>query len=173
MAVDRLTERQKQCLRLVATLGETKEIARALKISPNVVAKHIEEAMRRLGVSTRTQAALLLAQHEAGGANPPPEPEPLSYALPIRPMSTGDQSGSRPGPGAGVLREEQSIYVPNIPPEPLRLAHFLGGIRPSDLNASTRVAIIAVLAFLLAIAFGVMFIGLEALWRFGHSLRVH
>lgn len=173
MAVDRLTERQKQCLRLVLTLGETKEIARALKISPNVVAKHIEEAMRRLGVSTRAQAALLLAQHESGGGNAPPEPEPLSYTIPVRPISTSGQSGSRLEPDVGVLREEQSIYVPNIPVEPLRLAHLLGGIRPSDLKTSTRVAIVAVLAFLLATAFGVMFIGLEALWRFGHSLRVH
>ena len=72
----------------------------------------------------------------------------------------------------GVLREEQSIYVPNMPVEPLRLAHLLGGIRPNDLSAGARIAIVLILAVLLALAFGVLFMGLESLWRFGHSLRV-
>jgi DNA-binding CsgD family transcriptional regulator len=51
-----LTARQLQVLRLSAAGAATKQVARQLGISPRTAEKHLEQAYRRLGVSTRFQA---------------------------------------------------------------------------------------------------------------------
>lgn len=62
--IESLTPRQRDCLRLVSSGYQTKEIAGQLGISPGRVDKHITNALRILGVSGRVQAARLLAEHE-------------------------------------------------------------------------------------------------------------
>lgn len=58
-ALGSLTQREREVLDLVA-LGQTnKEIARSLSISPATVKAHVERIISKLGVSDRTQAAVV------------------------------------------------------------------------------------------------------------------
>ncbi|MFC3099003.1 response regulator transcription factor [Alteraurantiacibacter palmitatis] len=58
-ALGSLTQREREVLDLVA-LGQTnKEIARSLTISPATVKAHVERIISKLGVSDRTQAAVV------------------------------------------------------------------------------------------------------------------
>jgi DNA-binding CsgD family transcriptional regulator len=64
--VERLSERQKQCLRLVYTRHSSKEIGLQLGLSFDTVDQHVKRAMRILGVSSRGEAARTLVSHEEG-----------------------------------------------------------------------------------------------------------
>lgn len=57
----KLTDRQRECLVLVAQGYETKEIARQIGLSPDTVDMHVKNALKRLGVSSRREAARLVA----------------------------------------------------------------------------------------------------------------
>ncbi|MEI9850706.1 MAG: helix-turn-helix transcriptional regulator [Sphingomonas sp.] len=59
-----LTEAQLACVRLVPK-GPSKVIAKQLGISHHTVDDHIREAMRRLGVTTRREAAAIVAEWDA------------------------------------------------------------------------------------------------------------
>src|SRR5690606_15197285 len=65
-AIDRLTARERQALRMVAEHRQSKEIARQLGISAETVDKHIANARRKLGASSRREAARLLLAGERG-----------------------------------------------------------------------------------------------------------
>ena len=52
-----LTSREAQVLRHVATGGSNADIARELSLSARTVQKHLENAYRKLGVKTRSEAA--------------------------------------------------------------------------------------------------------------------
>lgn len=75
---DRVTEPQRDCLRLVLTRRNSKEIALALGISPHTVDKRLERAIATLGATSRFDAARILAEHEA---QPVPAPGPVSGAV--------------------------------------------------------------------------------------------
>ncbi|HEX7783141.1 MAG TPA: helix-turn-helix transcriptional regulator [Sphingobium sp.] len=64
--IEQLTERQRDCLRLVLSGHNSKGIARLLGISPLTVDQHIKSAIRTLRVSSRGEAARMLAAHEGG-----------------------------------------------------------------------------------------------------------
>ena len=64
----RLTEKQRQCLRLVYAHMSSKEIAQQLGLGPATVDQYVKTAIRILGVSDRRAAARMLAEHEGGGA---------------------------------------------------------------------------------------------------------
>jgi DNA-binding NarL/FixJ family response regulator len=53
-----LTRREAEVLRAVAHGATNADVARALVISPRTVAKHLEHAYRKLGVESRTAAAM-------------------------------------------------------------------------------------------------------------------
>ena len=59
---DPLTEREREALRLAETGQSSKEIARNLSISPGTVRNYLHEAMQKLGVSNRIEAARI-ARH--------------------------------------------------------------------------------------------------------------
>ncbi|WP_066793487.1 helix-turn-helix domain-containing protein [Sphingomonas soli] len=79
-AIDRLTERQKACLRLVGQAYTSKEIGRRLGISPATVDNHVRAALEILQVESRAEAARLLLAREAGQSltsQPPALADPL------------------------------------------------------------------------------------------------
>lgn len=85
---DRVTEPQRECLRLVLTRHNSKEIAQTLGVSPVTVDKRIGRAVGTLGVATRFEAARLLALHEGGTY------QPLVYQPPdIVPPAESDMIG--------------------------------------------------------------------------------
>lgn len=58
-----LTEREAQVTRLLARGLQTKQVARALDISAKTADHHIQNAYRKMGVSTRAAATLFAMQH--------------------------------------------------------------------------------------------------------------
>lgn len=63
--IEKLTEAQKQCLRLVADLMSSKQIARTLDISHHTVDQRLKRAQSLLNVSGRAEAARLLVSYES------------------------------------------------------------------------------------------------------------
>lgn len=63
-AIQRLTERQKECLRLVAQGYTSKEIGRNLDLSPSTVDNHILTAVQSMSANSRGEAARSLASLE-------------------------------------------------------------------------------------------------------------
>ena len=58
-----LTEREAQVIGLVARGLQTKQVARALQISAKTADRHIQNAYRKIGVSTRAAATLYASEH--------------------------------------------------------------------------------------------------------------
>ena len=63
---EELTPRETEVLRLIAQGLANKEIARALNIGEKTVKTHVSNILAKLGVPSRTQAALYAAAHRAG-----------------------------------------------------------------------------------------------------------
>ena len=61
---EKLTLRQKDCVRLVSDGYTSKQIAKFLSISPSTVDNHIRSALRALNVETRAEAARALKRLE-------------------------------------------------------------------------------------------------------------
>lgn len=70
--IEKLSRRQKQCLRLYYSNFEVKEIGAKLRLSPNTVKKHLRDARRTLGVSRSLQAARILVEYEQETQGIPP-----------------------------------------------------------------------------------------------------
>jgi DNA-binding NarL/FixJ family response regulator len=66
-----LSERELEILRLIADGHANKEIARRLVISERTARTHVSNILRKLGLSSRTQAALLAVRE---GLAPPSQP---------------------------------------------------------------------------------------------------
>lgn len=76
-SINRLTERQKDCLRLVAQGYTSKEIGRALDLSPSTVDNHILAAVQAMSAASRGEAARYLASEETR-QKIPREPDALA-----------------------------------------------------------------------------------------------
>lgn len=63
--VDTLTQRQREVFALLAQGKSNPEIARELGVSAHTVRIHISAILRALGVSNRTQAAVMAASHHS------------------------------------------------------------------------------------------------------------
>lgn len=68
MSVDGLglTRREREIVQMIAEGMTTGEVAAELVLSHYTVRTHVRNAMRKLDVSTRTRAAVLVALDEAG-----------------------------------------------------------------------------------------------------------
>lgn len=64
-----LSERQRQCMELVAQRHTSKEIGRMLSLSPSTVDNHIQAAMERLGVRSRAEAVRCLTGNNRQSSN--------------------------------------------------------------------------------------------------------
>jgi DNA-binding NarL/FixJ family response regulator len=71
-----LTARETDVLRLLGEGYANKSIARALGISERTTRTHVSRILAKLGLTSRTQAALWVARHE--GAAPPQQPPAAS-----------------------------------------------------------------------------------------------
>ena len=170
--VDKLTQGQRDVLRMVDRHMETKEIARALGISPDGVNQRIKAAMRTLGVNKRRDAALMLAEAEGPGPYQPQvyPPRDIAHGSDSATFEPSTESGREQGPASsGAMREEQAAFqaVPQPGSSRFRLPLPIRGGRPGDLNALQRLGWIFGAMLLIAFAFGVFLAGMEALSRLG------
>jgi DNA-binding NarL/FixJ family response regulator len=62
VSMERLTSREQEIVRLVTGSATNKEIAEALVISVRTVDHHLRNIFRKLGVRSRTELAVLIAQ---------------------------------------------------------------------------------------------------------------
>ncbi len=96
-AFDKLTPREREILRLIAAHLQSKEIARALNLSPKTVEMHVLSARRRLSGMSRRDAALAFVAWEGGdpGSDYRKQPDGLAALteppLPDHEIGTGDE----------------------------------------------------------------------------------
>lgn len=184
--ISRLTEQQKICLRHVFAHKTSKEIAPLMGIEPGSVDQHIKAAMKTLGVPDRRSAARLLADLEQLRESASPAPrkavqspiQPLVYqspdiAPPLDPAMMGPPIESGPqrfyGLPGDTMREEQAGFSFVRPGGAPTLPLPIGNNRPSDLNWVLRLVWIVAIAIGVAVAFGGLVSGVEALVRLtGH-----
>ncbi len=114
---DRLTDGQKECLRLFHARWEVKNIARHIGRSPVTVNQRLAAARRHLGVDRSAEAARLLFQYE-GGMYEPPIYEPEIVVLPpVEAALLADSSGEGkhifplPFPTGGRPHNEMTFTV--------------------------------------------------------------
>jgi len=165
--IARLTEQQRICLRHVYAHLTSKEIAPLMGIEPNSVDQHIKAAMRVLGVGDRRSAAIMLAEHEGGRSFQPLVYQSLGVAMAPEPSPfiSPSESGRHGGFAGQAIREEQAAFMAASPVRIPTLPLPIGGARPNDLGWATRLAWIAGIAIGIALAFGALVAGVEALVR--------
>ena len=174
-----LTDGQRDCLRLVLRHMTSKDIARAISISPHTVDMRLRTAMRTLGVASRFAAARALADHE-GDAD---EYQPLIYQAPELAIATPAAIMAVPAQTTSddhALQHPETRFDPGVEPPaggPPRTAgvryderHFATPLARSlpwgDRNRLTpgaRLAWIAMIAIGSALGFGAILAALEAL----------
>ena len=172
--IERLTDKQRECLRMVYRHMETKEIARVLGLSPDGVTQRIKTAMKTLGVDRRRDAARILA--EAEGLGPYPRQVYTSRDIASAPepaMLIPSTEGERQSGSSGeAMREEQAAFLaaPSLRSRGLQLPLPIRGGRPNDLNSWHRLGWILAVMLMIAFMFGVFLAGLEALSRLGRLI---
>jgi DNA-binding CsgD family transcriptional regulator len=155
--VDHLTERERECLRLVGLGHESKDIARVLGCSPHTVDTHIRSASRKLGVSRRKEAARLLAASEAG---PPTQwlssPSQALHDTPPRPAMEDQGCWPEPVIPAQVLNDGEGFDCdpfPSLPPRRWYEGLFRRrGERINDLTTLETLRSVLIALFLMAAA---------------------
>ena len=165
-----LTDRERQCLRLVLTGRNSKEIAIQLGISPHTVDARLRSAIRTFGVSTRFQAARALAEAEGAASQPLiSQPDAIASAShPIDPMPVEGEDAQEDVASRSAVREDQARYAPSAPQgwRPFDFRVPLSGRKPrNDLTPLARVAIAIVLLVLVIAGVGFFVIAAEGLAR--------
>ncbi|WP_294292641.1 helix-turn-helix transcriptional regulator [uncultured Sphingomonas sp.] len=101
MSAERLSPRQRECLRLVWERQATsKEIGAALGISSKTVDSHIEAAVALLGAADRRNAARI-AFGERAGSDPGWEAPPVAELPPNTASTVASKGASRPWETSG------------------------------------------------------------------------
>lgn len=93
-AIERLTDAQRECLRLVLTHHSSKEIALQLGVSPSAIDKRLERAVQILGAGSRFEAARLLGMSEVEAPYERMPSERIDLPDPSSPMPLGPHDGS-------------------------------------------------------------------------------
>lgn len=139
-SISRLTDRQKDCLRLVAQGFTSKEIGRQLDLSPSTVDNHMLAATQALGAASRSEAARYFTSAEA------------RQKLPSQSQALAD------APISGLLSTATEAQTGSIPRRTIWSLPPVGGQR-NDLDAAERTVRIVQVA---AVGFGTV-IGLVLL----------
>jgi DNA-binding CsgD family transcriptional regulator len=131
-----LSEQQKKCLRLVHLGLTSKEIAPLLATTPGVVDNYISAALARMALTSRREAARLLAQEEEAEASG----DPMVQRLHLQPEAVAPLGG----PSDLETRSigSRTVRVFGLPP--------IGG-RENDLTASQRLLALTRIAFFAAL----------------------
>lgn len=142
--LDRLSERQRECLRLVHANLEAKEIAARLGLSPHTVNEHLRDARRVLRVPRSIQAARLLIEHERDNRI---VPEPIGVELAPDHGDAGDAIS--PAAPARIVRKNRY-----------------------NLGILTRVGLIVAIALGAVALAGALLVGAEAISRIFRAEQV-
>ncbi|WP_230481356.1 helix-turn-helix domain-containing protein [Sphingomonas sp. Leaf21] len=164
-----LTRRHRECLHGVKALKGSKEIAAELGLGKSTVDTYLAEAVRLLGARNRRDAALALAEFEAGIASQGAAIEQKSTPHKIISDSAGlvSDTAAMPVPtapdGSTVGGAVQDGHVHASPR--LSLPFRRRGQRRNDMTLVERLLWIPTIAIALAIGFGMLAIGLDAMTR--------
>ena len=180
----KLTDGQKECLRLVYRHMSSKDIARELGISPHSVDARLRSAIRALGVATRTDAALRLAAHEAGAPyQSPVYQSPHVAAAAASVMLDPDNDTGRntdeerdfyrlpdmDGHHARRVAEAVAAFDRSADPFWGRHGQTASPVRAwggrNDLTVGARIGVVLAIAIGSALAFGAILSGLASLAR--------
>lgn len=168
----RLTEKQRACLRLVNRHKSSKMIAPLLGITPEAVDQRLKTAVRILGVASRYEAALLLAEHEAGQTYQQTVYGPPDIAAPGNPgtVSPSARDGQNEHERLG---EDRAEYHPPASPRPgsSRLPLPMERGRRNDLKLWQRFGWVLAIAIGAALTFGAFLAGLQALAQLTQPAR--
>ena len=176
---ERLTERQKECLRCVIRGLEVKEIARELGLSPSAVVERLRAARRALDVETSREAARLFAAHDQSDTNirygdMPPTLVDIPYPL-------ASIVGPQDGTGAGEpvrFREVSAPFVavdpyPTTKPRHLPMPWRAKGTRSNDMTVSERLLASGTLTITIAIGAAIILIAVVQLMTLLVQLSRH
>jgi DNA-binding CsgD family transcriptional regulator len=176
-----LTGSQKACLRGVLAHLTSKEIARELGISPHTVDGHLRAALQRLGLQSRTEAALLLAavedcfpQPRQGLAAPahavesPAAPEHYICSEPFADLQYADSNVTdrehlrniaytSDHREQGLLGDRSKDEAGKVRRESARR------ISGNELNAGHRVLLVGLVSLASAVMFAALVLGISAL----------
>ena len=163
--IDRLTEGQKDCLRLVHQHQTSKMIARALGISKPTVDQRIERAVRTMKAASRYEAALILAEAESDAVydriiyDPPPLAAPGTGADAA--SSSGHEVSRRLNDSMGAVAH------PLAARSPLRSSWSddTKGSKRNDLTMMQRIGWILCSAIAIVIATFFVFAAAESMQR--------
>jgi DNA-binding CsgD family transcriptional regulator len=171
MTVDqiaKLTDNHRAYLRLVLAHRSSKEIAQAFGISAHTVDKRIKEAMRILGVSSRIEAARILASSEQDlpdrglGPQAPDLAETTEFQPSLVPGDKGNGIGTTAS--AITLREDLAGYGNSHREDRGLPLPFPTRVRPeNNLSILQRAGWMIGLIIGLALATGILLSGLTAL----------
>ena len=163
--LSRLTDGQKACLRMVYRHMSSKDIARALGISPHTVDQRLRIAMHMLGVCSRIEAARILAQDENKAYQSTLYQPPYIVPGPVEPETEALAPGGPEGQADGRLfRQAQALYSAG-PDADSRLRWPLRkrGARHNDLETRDTLIWIAAIPIGAMVAIGMLATALNVL----------
>lgn len=175
----RLTDGQRDCLRLVGQYLSSKEIARRLDISPHTVDQRLKRATQLLELPTRFEAARLYMKHHGGETGSETDDslyDPLVYQRPDVPnlpeyatYGSSANRSNRLGDGASdELHEYQERYFAGVGQthQPASVWHQLVGVQhENNLSVQARIAIMAIIAVGAVLGFAALISIAEGLSR--------
>lgn len=147
-AIDQLSPRVREALRLASQHLPSKEIAKRMALSPFTVDEYMNEARKRLGVATRREAARLLVEYEArngpfdDAAEPPNGQGPQSAgAAPASEivLSSGLPTSETDHHGQGRSSDDRRIPRADLGAGGAAVAH--PGARAADAGDDHRLAV--------------------------------
>jgi DNA-binding CsgD family transcriptional regulator len=170
--IARLTERQRECLRLIGSGLQMKEIALRLGVKPDAIRERLRAAREVLDVDRSLTAARLLAEWEARDVLHPNPALHGTYTQHVEPQKVV-VPGTDPAPVAAVaersardrdlgsiLQERQTAFEYDRPPPVIPITQAPGSPldrlrrrRPNDRDTGQRIISILLMAILLVILF--------------------